>query len=102
MNPTWPGNMCLVQNTANISSAIAINPATPTRRRSRSGRSLGSELERDRLEKRARRVRQVIDALRERADAREGGAPRPLTAAIEDFGRELADLERRLRHAGGR
>lgn len=54
------------------------------------------------------RVRQVIHALRERADARDtarvagtraGGAPPPLRAAIEDFGRELAALERRLRHS---
>lgn len=68
-------------------------------RRGRSRHSLGSQLERDRLERRAVRVRQVIDALRERASAREGAAPRPLTMAIEDFGRELADLERRLRRA---
>lgn len=63
-------------------------------------RTLGSQLERDRLEQRAARVRQVIRALRDRAAARDtiGGAPRPLRAAIEDFGRELADLERRLRH----
>ena len=60
--------------------------------------SLGHRLERDRLEQRAVRVRQVIHALRERAVVRDGGrAPRPLTAAIEDFGRELAELERRLR-----
>ncbi|HEX4804893.1 MAG TPA: hypothetical protein VFU94_03235 [Conexibacter sp.] len=84
-------------------------PARATRVRSstRSTRSIGSQLERDRLEQRAVRVRQVIHALRERADARDtaGGAPRPLRAAIEDFGRELAELERRLRHhvpaAGG-
>jgi hypothetical protein len=63
-------------------------------------RSLGHQLERDRLEQRAARVRKVIHALRERAAARDtaGGAPRPLRAAIEDFGRELAELERRLRH----
>jgi hypothetical protein len=61
--------------------------------------SLAHRLERDRLEQRAVRVRQVIHALRERAGVRDGGgsAPRPLTAAIEDFGRELAELERRLR-----
>ena len=69
-------------------------------------RSLGHQLERDRLEQRAARVRKVIHALRERAAARDtvGGAPRPLRAAIDDFGRELAELERRLRHhasAGG-
>lgn len=50
----------------------------------------------------------MIHALRERAEARDtaGGAPRPLRAAIEDFGRELAQLERRLHHhppaVGGR
>jgi tetraprenyl-beta-curcumene synthase len=65
-------------------------------------RSLAHQLERDRLEQRAARVRQVIHALRERAAARDttGGAPRPLRAAIEDFARELAELERRLRHHG--
>jgi len=53
------------------------------------------------------RVRQVIHALRERAEVRDtaggrtGGAPAPLRAAIEDFGRELAELERRLQHHGG-
>ena len=48
------------------------------------------------------RVRKVIHALRERAAARDtvNGAPRPLRAAIDDFGRELAELERRLRHHG--
>jgi hypothetical protein len=76
----------------------------PFAARSTTGRSaragaLGQQLERDRLEQRAVRVRQVMHALRERAEARDiaGGAPRPLRAAIEDFGRELADLERRLR-----
>jgi hypothetical protein len=59
----------------------------------------GRQLEHDRLEQRAERVRQVLRALRERADARDGtgGAPRPLRAAIEDFGRELAELEGRMR-----
>jgi hypothetical protein len=58
------------------------------------------------LEQRAMRVRQVIHALRERAAARDtaggraGGAPAPLRTAIEDFGRELAELERRLSHDG--
>lgn len=73
-----------------------LSPSPRTRR----GGTLGSELDRHRLEQRAARVRQVIGALRERAEAREHGlgkAPRPLTAAIEDFGRELAQLERRLR-----
>jgi len=73
-----------------------------TTARSTAGRTLGRQLERDRLEQRAMRVRQVIHALRERAEARDtaGGAPRPLRAAIEDFGRELAELERRLSHHG--
>jgi len=65
--------------------------------------SLGVELERDRLERRAARVRLVIRALRDRADHRYYGAtPRPLGAAIEDFGRELAELERRLGGTGHR
>jgi hypothetical protein len=89
-------------------SASATRSASSTSRTSRgavasrgASRSLGSQLERDRLEKRAARVRQVIVALRERAAVRDGsgGAPRPLTAAIEDFGRELSELERRLGHA---
>jgi hypothetical protein len=76
--------------------------ATSARATAPAGRSLGHQLERDRIEQRAARVRQVIHALRERAEARDtaGGAPRPLRAAIEDFGRELAELERRLRHHG--
>jgi hypothetical protein len=75
----------------------------PSPPQTRPGATLGSELDRHRLEQRAARVRHVIGALRERAQAREQGhgrAPRPLTAAIEDFGRELAQLERRLREAG--
>jgi hypothetical protein len=74
----------------------------PPARTRRSGRSLGSQLERDRLERRAARVREVIGALRDRVDTRQEHAPRPLRAAIEDFGRELAHLERRLREVGGR
>jgi hypothetical protein len=69
----------------------------------RASRSPGRQLERDHLEQRALRVRQVIHALRERTVARDaaggraGGAPAPLRAATEDFGRELAELERRLK-----
>jgi hypothetical protein len=70
--------------------------------RSRPRHSLGSQLEHDRLKRRAARVRQVIAALRERAAAREGDLPRPLRIAIEDFGRELAAIERQIRHVGGR
>lgn len=81
-------------------SRPAFTPAArSTTRAAGRSRTLGSQLERDRLEQRAARVRQVIHALRERAEARDtaGGAPRPLRAAIEDFGRELSELERRLR-----
>lgn len=77
-----------------------VTRSTPSR--SRSGRSLGGQLEHDRLQRRAVRVRQVIAALRERVAARGGDPPRPLRVAIEDFGRELADLERQIRHFGGR
>ena len=84
-----------------ITSPTPPSTSTPSRR-TRSARSLGSQLERDRLEQRAARVKQVLTALRERADTRHGATPRPLRAAIEDFGRELADLERQLRRAGAR
>ncbi|HET6448037.1 MAG TPA: hypothetical protein VFG31_02920 [Conexibacter sp.] len=65
-------------------------------------RTLAPQIEHERLEQRAVRVRQVLHALRERAAARDttGGAPRPLRAAIEDFGRELAEIEQRLRRDG--
>jgi hypothetical protein len=87
--------------TASRTAAARPVAARTTTARSTAGRTLGRQLERDRLEQRAMRVRQVIHALRERADARDtaGGAPRPLRAAIEDFGRELAELERRLRQS---
>jgi hypothetical protein len=79
-----------------------LHVSNPPARTRRPARSLGSQLERDRLERRAARVREVIGALRDRVDTRRGHAPRPLRAAIEDFGRELAHLERRLREVGGR
>jgi hypothetical protein len=87
-----------------LMTASRRSPASSSRpSRATAARSLGHQLERDRLEQRAARVRRVIHALRERAAARDGGAgvggvPRPLRAAIEDFGRELAELEHRLRH----
>jgi hypothetical protein len=85
-----------------VLAASRSGTARSTASRPAAARSLAHQLERDRLEQRATRVRQVIHALRERAAARDtaGGAPRPLRAAIDDFGRELADLERRLRHHG--
>ncbi|MGN6187256.1 MAG: hypothetical protein ACTHOE_00010 [Conexibacter sp.] len=91
------GRASLSTSRVAVQRAVA---ARTTTARSAGARTLGHQLERDRLEQRAVRVRQVIHALRERAEARDtaGGAPRPLKAAIEDFGRELAELERRLRH----
>src|SRR6185312_10415884 len=85
---------------ADFGEHVAMHTATPATVSRTVHRTIGAQLERDRIEQRAVRVRQVIHALRERADARDtvGGAPRPLRAAIEDFGRELAELERRLRH----
>lgn len=89
--------------TASREAAVRSVATRTSTARSASARTLGRQLERDRLEQRAVRVRQVIHALRERAEARDtaGGAPRPLRAAIEDFGRELAELEQRLRHTAG-
>jgi hypothetical protein len=88
--------------TASSRPVVARTAVRATPARATAARSLGYQLERDRLEQRAVRVRQVIRALRERAAARDtdGGAPRPLRAAIEDFGRELAELERRMQHHG--
>lgn len=86
-----------------MQTTVATTPAGSSRSHpARDARTLGHQLERDRLERRAVRVRQVLHALRERAAVRdgEGATPRPLVAAIEDFGRELHELERRLRHAG--
>jgi len=94
-------------STASLARAIAASSrnataGTPGSRSTTTARPLDHRRERDQIEQRAARVRQVIHALRERADARDtvGGAPRPLRAAIEDFGRELADLERQLQDHG--
>jgi hypothetical protein len=87
---------------ASLGRAVRSTSRSATRRssgsRTTTASSLSHRLERDRIEQRAARVRQVIQALREREAARDtaGGAPRPLRAAIDDFGRELAELERRL------
>ena len=110
MESPIPGTMGAMESaapspTVSLSHIVATTSRTATARqpvvRASGVRSLGHQLERDRIEQRARRVRQVIHALRERADARDTGGepPRPLRAAIEDFGRELAELERRLRHS---
>lgn len=104
-----PGTMGAMQiATPSLTSSLSGSVAAASRdaagrsstRSTTTARSLAHQLERDRIEQRAARVRKVIHALRERAAARDtaGGAPRPLRAAIEDFGHELAELERRLRH----
>ncbi|HEV7771739.1 MAG TPA: hypothetical protein VGO48_00470 [Conexibacter sp.] len=93
-------------STPSVSGPVAVTSRNAAGRSSTrsttTARSLAHQLERDRIEQRAARVRKVIHALRERAEARDtvGAAPRPLRAAIEDFGHELAELERRLRHHG--
>lgn len=110
MESPIPGTMGAMQTvisspTSSLPGDTVATSRSATTRPTASGstttaRSLAYQLERDRIERRAARVRKVVDALRERASARDtvGGAPRPLRAAIEDFGRELAELERRLRH----
>jgi len=105
VEPPIPGTMGPMPTVSQTPAPqmLLATPGDASRAATHASRSLGSQLERDRLERRAARVRQVIHALRERAAARDAGAgtaavPRPLRAAIEDFGRELAELERRLRH----
>ena len=64
--------------------------------------SLDRDLERLRLEQRARRLDAVIRELRARAGyraARGGEVPAPLRGAIQDLHAELVGIERRL---GGR
>jgi len=108
MESPIPGTMGVMEfvPTPSFSGPVAASSRDAARRSSpgstTTARSLAHQLERDRIEQRAARVRKVIHALRERAQARDtvGGAPRPLRAAIEDFGHELAELERRLRHHG--
>jgi hypothetical protein len=63
--------------------------------RSRSGpppegaRTIGADLERRRLEHRARRLERVLDVLRRRADALGADAPPGLKAALSDFSADL-------------
>jgi hypothetical protein len=69
------------------------------------GLTVGEDLERCRLEHRARRLRLVIDALRERASASaDGSIPPAMRRALADFSTELAHVRARLgdRHAGRR
>jgi hypothetical protein len=70
--------------------------------------SVRQELERARLEHRARRLRLVVSALRERsrAAAQGGSVPPALQRALSDFSGELAEVRARLGRArqgdGGR
>lgn len=60
-------------------------------------RTLGAELERRRLEVRIGRVEQAIAALRDRRRAYgEEHVPKPLVAALRDFGIEAEEMRERL------
>jgi hypothetical protein len=65
---------------------------------------MGRDLERRRLEHRARRLHLVVAALRARAGAASasGSVPPALHRALSDFSAELASVRRRLgeRHLG--
>jgi len=65
-----------------------------------STRTLGSELERDRLERRVRRATFAIAVLRQHATehrGRSGGSPKHLRYAITDFESQIATMNARLR-----
>jgi hypothetical protein len=67
--------------------------------------TLGSQLERTRLRRQARRMSLVVAALTTRAaEAQEQGrgTPRPLALALGDFRRELRAVEHRLGQLEGR
>lgn len=59
--------------------------------------TLGSELERVRLEHRAERIERVLDQMRTLAGRHAEGVPAPLRNGIGDFSRELSGVRRRLR-----
>jgi hypothetical protein len=62
--------------------------------------TLGSELERDRLERRVRRARFAIAVLRDHHNkypARPGGPPKHLRHAISDFESQIETMNARLR-----
>jgi len=68
--------------------------------RARSAGSLGADLERDRLERRLKRVTVVAAALRQRASehrAELGATPRQLGQAIADFEAQITEMNARLR-----
>ena len=61
--------------------------------------TIGSQLERDRLERRVRRIQKVTEALRDRAVHRQsvnGMTPPALRHAIADFEIETRRLQRRV------
>jgi hypothetical protein len=67
--------------------------------------TLGEALERDRLERRVRRVTVAVAVLRERVSRHRpepGTPPRHLLHAIADFEAQLEALSARLRDLGGR
>jgi hypothetical protein len=67
--------------------------------------TLGEALERDRVERRVRRVTVAVAVLRERVSRHRpepGAPPRHLLHAIADFEAQLEALSARLRHLGGR
>jgi hypothetical protein len=78
-----------------VASAVSIHHPRKT--------CLGSELERVRLEHRARRLRLMIGLLGERARMCRRAAPAPpaLQRAIQDFSAELSQVRRRLHGAQG-
>ena len=59
--------------------------------------SLAVQLERRRLAHRAARIRHALTAMRQLASAHRDGVPQPLRLGMVDFGRELQQVERRLR-----
>jgi hypothetical protein len=73
---------------------MAQRPPSDSERQEAAGR----EFERHRLEHRARRLRLVVAALRERAGeaATSGHVPPPLHRALSDFSNELAHVRARL------
>jgi hypothetical protein len=79
-------------------------PSAEPAARSTSARTLGAELERNRLEHRMRRVTMVVAALRHRAGEHQrdlGVPPRPLRQAIADFEAQTAAINARLRELSG-
>jgi hypothetical protein len=77
------------------SSVTSIATASP--------HTLGEELERDRLERRVRRVTVAVAVLRERVSAHRpelGRPPRHLLRAIADFEAQIEALSARLRDLG--